>query len=90
MRGDASKRQRAVEQIEHEFAGMLLQHWHPDIARQRFEVLWDEVNVAAIKTLGSDAGSAYIALLIRMQYEFDEQYRGVHWLTVNCTGHKIR
>lgn len=90
MRGDASKRQRAVEVIEHEFDGMLLQHWSPDIARRRFEVLWDEVNVAATKTLGRDAGCAYIALLSCMQYEFDKQYRGVPLLAVNGTGHEIR
>ena len=77
MLNDSLRRLRTVEEIEGEFSGMLHQHWPPDVARQRFEVIWDEVNVAATTTLGNAEGSAYIALLSRMQYEFDKQYRGV-------------
>ena len=90
MQNDLSRQLRAVVQIEQEFAGMLLQHWSPDAARQRFEALWDEVNSAAIKTLGSDGGDAYIALLSRMQYEFDKRYVGVPLYQVACTAREMR
>ena len=90
MQGDASKQQRTVEQVGLEFAGMLLQHWNLGVARQRFEVLWPEVSVAASNTLGTDAGREYIALLGRMQYEFDNRYRGGTWFLVNGTGHETR
>jgi len=74
MHGDSSGRPRAVEQIESEFDGMLVHHWEREIARDRFEVLWDEVNAAAMRMLDTDVASAYIALLSRMQDAFDKQY----------------
>jgi hypothetical protein len=55
---------------------MLVHHWERETARDHFEVLWDEVNAAVVRTLGTDVGSAYIALLSRMQDAFDKQYSG--------------
>lgn len=76
MHGDWSGQPREVEQIEREFEGMLVHHWEREAARDRFEVLWNEVNAAAVRTLDTDVGSAYIALLSRMQDAFDKQYSG--------------
>lgn len=90
MLNDSLARLRTVEEIESEFSGMLHQHWPPDVARQRFEVIWDEVNVAATKTLGNAEGSAYISLLSRMQYELDRQYRGVLLYQVARTTREMR
>ena len=75
MQINVSKLHREVDEIEKEFRGMLLQHWHYDVARRRFEVIWDEVNAEAVRLLGTDAGAVYVALLCRMQHSFDEQYR---------------
>jgi hypothetical protein len=75
MHDDSSGLPRAVELIEREFDGMLANKWEREIARERFETLWDEVNAAALGTLNTDAGNAYIALLSRMQEAFDNQYR---------------
>ena len=75
MHGDSSGPPRAVELIEREFDGMLANKWERDVARERFEIFWDEVNAAALGALNTDAGNEYIALLSRMQEAFDNQYR---------------
>ena len=90
MLNDSLPQLRTVEEIESEFSGILHQHWPPVVARQRFEVIWDEVNVAATTTLGNAEGSAYVALLSRMQYEFDKQYRGVPLYRVSPTTREMR
>ena len=76
MNDDWPRQPRAVEQIEKEFDGMLVHHWEQETAKERFEALWDEVNAAAMRTLDTDVGSAYIALLSRMQNAFDKRYSG--------------
>jgi hypothetical protein len=98
VKTEVIKPRREVDEIEAEFEGMLSQRWSADVARQRFEVIWNEVNDAAVCALGSDAGVAYIALLGRMQKAFDLQYRdplllethGVHKLRVVACDHGIQ
>lgn len=74
MRAEPPEAHREIDQIENEFQGMLRQHWKRETAQQRFEVLWDEVNSAAVHSLHTEVGVAYIALLGRMQRAFDDQY----------------
>ena len=44
------------------------------IASEKFERLWDEVNLAAASVISSPEVNRYIALLIRMQGVYESQY----------------
>ena len=46
----------------------------PDVARDKFERLWDETNALAASSMMSAQGRPYIALLKRMHTAFVERY----------------
>jgi len=67
---------RSVGDLENDFVE-LVASWLPlAIASERFERLWDEVNLAAASVISCPEVNGYIALLIRMQGVYESKYRG--------------
>lgn len=67
---------RPVGDMEKDFVELLASRLPLAIASEKFERLWDEVNMAAASVISYPEVDGYIALLIRMQGVYESQYRG--------------
>ncbi len=65
---------RPVSLIAADFKEILAKRLSFADASRRFELLWDEANVAASRLLPNNLGHGYIALLRRMNAEFSGRY----------------
>ena len=67
---------RSVADMENDFVELVASRLPFAIASEKFERLWDEVNLAAASVISSPEVNGYIALLIRMQGVYELHYRG--------------
>ena len=65
---------RSVGDMENDFVELVASRLPFAIATEKFERLWDEVNLAAGSVISSPEVNGYIALLIRMQGVYESQY----------------
>jgi hypothetical protein len=65
---------RSAEAIEKDFLDLMMSGIPADIARDKFERLWDETNALAASSMMTDRGRPYIALLKRMHSAFAGRY----------------
>lgn len=65
---------RSAEAIEKDFLDLMMSGIPVDIARDKFERLWDETNALAASWMMTEQGHPYIALLKRMHAAFAERY----------------
>jgi hypothetical protein len=61
--------------MENDFVELVASRLPAPIASEKFERLWDEVNLAAASVMSSPEVNGYIALLRRMQRVYESQYR---------------
>jgi len=62
--------------MENDFVELVAARLPLAIASEKFESLWDEVNLAAAGVISRPEVNRYIALLIRMQGVYESKYRG--------------
>jgi hypothetical protein len=72
--GSAARPPRRADEIEKDFLDRPTSGIRPDVARDKFERLWDETNALAASSMMSAQGRPYIALLKRMHTAFVERY----------------
>ncbi|MCO4881107.1 hypothetical protein VOI32_19870 [Paraburkholderia caribensis] len=72
--GSAARPPAAPTKSKRTFLGLLMSGIPPDVARDKFERLWDETNALAASSMMSAQGRPYIALLKRMHTAFVERY----------------
>lgn len=65
---------RSAEAIEKDFLDLMMSGIPVDIARDKFERLWDETNALAASWMMTEQGHPYIALLKRMHAAFAKRY----------------
>lgn len=71
MSKQAQRNPRTPQQIGIDFSSVIRSGVPLDVARTKFEVLWDETNHAVMPLLGTSEGDAYLRLMRRMQEAFD-------------------
>ncbi|WP_246279148.1 hypothetical protein [Paraburkholderia ultramafica] len=66
-----------MEEIEKDFADLVASRLPVWIAREKFELLWDETNLVAARLVFTTEGESYISLLKRMHETFESRYAEV-------------
>lgn len=71
MSENTGRPSRSLDAIQRDFNDLVASKLTGDIARDKFERLWDETNVIAAKTVTTPEGDRCIALLKQMHQIFD-------------------
>jgi hypothetical protein len=66
---------RSAADMENDLAELLASRLPTAIASEKFERLWDEVNLAAASVISCPEVNGYIALLVRMQGVYESHYK---------------
>lgn len=76
MPDTTAKPARTPEAIDNDFTDLMASRLSVNVAREKFERLWDETNTVAAQLVGTERGSPYLALLKHMHETFENHYRG--------------